>query len=171
MYKKILLIILFVCIGVLEAYDKNDKLEVLIMGKASKYIKWKDDNSKNFTITILNNPYENLFEDTFSNKKINKKPIKIKYINDVDELNTTNVLYIPISDKKNLPKILKKIKNKDILTVSKIKGFAQRGGIMQIYFLTQKVKLKINLNKSLKNNLKISSSLLKISDVVNRGKK
>jgi len=46
----------------LEAYDKNDKLEVLIMGKASKYIKWRDDNSENFTITILNNPYENLFE-------------------------------------------------------------------------------------------------------------
>jgi len=171
MYKMILLILLFICVNPLNAYDKNDKLEVLIMAKASKYIKWEEDSSENFIITILNNPYGDLFEKLLSNKKINNQPIKIKYISDIDELTRTNILYIPISDKKKLSSILEKIKNKNILTVSNMKGFVERGGIMQIYFISQRVKLKINLQESINNYLKISSSLLRISDVSNRGKK
>ena len=46
---------------------------------------------------------------------------------------------------------------KNILTISDLRGFAQKGGIIQIYSMSQKLKLNINLQKAQKENIKIIS--------------
>jgi len=99
-------------------------------------------------------------------KKIHNKPIELKYITNIDDLGTTNILYLPQSNTKNLLKILQKLQGKNILTVSDIRGFAEKKGMLQIYFVSQKPKLKINLDQAHKHKLKISLSLLRIADVI-----
>jgi len=164
MYK--LLLTFFLLLSSLNAYESEDKLKVVIIAKVAQFIKWKETSQPTFIITVLNNPYGELFEKTLAGKKIKNKNIEIKYIDTIDNLQTTNLLYIPVSSNKSLAMILEKTKGKNILTVSDIRGFADKEGIMQIYFASQKVKLRINLNAAKENNLKISSSLLRIADVV-----
>jgi len=38
--------------------------------------------------------------------------------------------------------------------------------MIQIYFVSQKLKLKINMNRVLKENLSIEPTLLRIADIV-----
>jgi len=114
----------------------------------------------------LNNPYGDLFNQILKEKKVRDKEILIKYIDSIDELKFTNILYIPVSNSRKLEDILVKTKNKNILTVSDIRGFADKKGIVQIYFVSQKVKMKINLDSATQNKLKISLSLLRIADVI-----
>lgn len=170
MHKLVIFIVISVFLTTLNAYESEDKLKVVIIGKVAKFIKWKDNNYDNFIITVLNNPYEKLFDKTFQNKKIKNKNIQIKYISNIDELTDTNILYIPPSNAKNLSDILSQLDGKNILTVSDIRGFAEKNGMMQIYFVSQKVKLKVNLDVAKRENLKISSSLLRIAKVIKEEK-
>ncbi|MEA3227873.1 MAG: YfiR family protein [Campylobacterota bacterium] len=161
-----LILAFFLFFSSLNAYESEDKLKVVIIAKVAKFIKWENKDYDNFIITVLNNPYGDLFDKTLHRKKIKNKTIEIKYIDDIDSLSDTNILYISTSDAKQLTTVLDKTKDKNILTVSDIRGFTDKDGIMQIYFSSQKVKLRINLKTATKENLKINSSLLRIADVI-----
>ncbi|MEA1917934.1 MAG: YfiR family protein [Campylobacterota bacterium] len=161
-----LLFTLMIFAFTVNANVSEDKLKVLIVGKVAKFISWEKSDNKNFVITILNNPFGDMFDKAFKGKKIKKKDVEIKYIDNIDQLGFTNILYISNKDSKNLDTILERVKGKNILTVSGIRGFAQKKGAMQIYFASQKVKLKINLDTAKEDNLKIKSSLLRIADVI-----
>ena len=161
-----LILILFLFFASLNAYESEDKLKVVIIAKVAKFIKWQNNSNDKFIITVLNNPYGDLFAKTLQGKKIKNKSIEIKYIENVKDLSQTNILYIPMTNTKDLNTILDKTKGKNILTISDIRGFADKKGIMQIYFASQKVKLRINLSTAKEDNLQISSSLLRIADVI-----
>jgi len=148
------------------AYQLENKLKVLIIGKVAKYISWQESDKDMFIITVLRDNDENLFDDIYQDKKIKHKPVSIRYIDDIKQLQKTDILYLSPSNSKNLPQILEQLKNKNIFTISDIRGFAEKGGMMQIYFASQRVKLKINLENTQQENFKIKSSLLRISDVL-----
>ena len=163
------ILVLLICIlacNPLYAYQSEDKLKAVIIGKLAKFITWQTDNSDEFVITVLNNPFDDLLDRLYKNKQIKKKPVKIRYINDITELSATHVLYIPHVSQRELDTILDNIKGKNIVTISDIRGFSQKKGMIQIYFVSQKVKLKINHDVSKNEDLKISSTLLRIATIV-----
>lgn len=164
---RVLLILIFILYSHLNAYESEDQIKAVIVGKVAKFIKWEDKQSENFVITILNNPFEKLFENIYKDKKIHSKNVEIKYIDNIDDLSFTNILYIPKMNTEKLKQILKKIENKNILTISDMRNFAIKGGIIQVNFHSQLAKLKINLAGASKENLQIKASLLSISDVIN----
>ena len=161
-----LIFLLLNTFSTLSAYDSEDKFQVVIIGKIAKYVNFPSDNHNNFVITVLNNPFENIFDETYKNKKIKSKPIKINYIDNIEDLKFTHILYIPKSNSLQLPEILKYTKNKNILTISDIRGFSQKGGMVQLSFVSQKLKIKINVDMAKKENLKIKSTLLRIVDII-----
>ena len=166
MFKTVFTFMLFIQGFSLFAYETENKLEILIISKVSKYIKWEEKPYESFKITVLQNSYGTLFDEIFLNEKINDKNVEISYIDDISQLEQTNILYIPESSAKDLENILATIENKNIVTISGIRGFAQKNGLIQIYFVSRKPKLKINLDTAKKENLKINASLLRISDVI-----
>jgi len=163
-------IILFLLLLVnLSAYESEDELKVILTGKVAKFITWQDNNSENrdkFVITVLRNPYTSLFDQKYKNKKIKDKDVVIKYIDDISKLSFTNILYIPKVNSVELETILRVSSKKNILTISSMRGFAQKGGAVQLFFISQKGSLKINLDVLTKENFKVKSSFVRISEVV-----
>ncbi len=167
---KICIYILIFFIIPLHAYESENKLKVVIVGKVAKYVTYNNNNFDTFRITILRNPFGELFDDVYKDKKIKSKPVRIKYIDEISELESTDILYIPKVNTVELSHILKETQNKNILTISDTRGFAQRGGIIQLYFVSQKLKLKINTNSAQLQDIKIKPTLLRIADVVKGNK-
>ena len=150
-----------------HAYETENKLIAVIIGKVSKFVTWKTSDNTTFNITILNNPFGSLLETIYKNKKIKNKSVEVNYIENIEQLSdNTQVLYIANVSHVQLALILKAVAGKNILTISDSRGFAEREGIIQISFISQKVKLKINRKISQQENLTISSSLLKIAKLV-----
>jgi len=149
----------------LTAYDADDSLKVSILEKATQFVSLKEKGDS-VTITVFNNAYGDLFERVFANKQINSKKVKIKYVNSIDKLDDATILYISNVNAENLAEILRRVEHKNILTVSDIRGFAEKGGIMQLYIVSQKAKLKINLDAANKEDIKIKASLLRIAEVI-----
>jgi hypothetical protein len=151
----------------LHGYESEEKLQAILLGKISNFITWQERaNSNEFVITIYKNPYGKLFENLYANSKVQNKKVRIEYISSLSDLSYTNLLFIPQINSSELESIFETIKNKNILTVSDIRGFAEKNGMIQIYFASQKPKLKINLRRVKEENIQIRSSLLNIADVI-----
>ena len=169
--KKLLKIvsIVFLFYSSLHSYESEDKLKAVIVGKVAKYIEFKESNSTAFTITVLNNQFNTLFDNIYHNKTIQSKPVKIKYIQEIDDLNSTDILFISSSNSWHIADILQKIEGREILSISDLRGFAQKGGVLQLYFLGQKLKLKMNLDALKRADLDVDNTLLRIVEIVKDG--
>lgn len=163
-----LLIVTFLLLSTLHATSSEDELKAVVVGKFSHFIKWMDeDNYKYFVITVFKNHSFDTYLDTiYEHKRIHKKPIKIRYVDNIEEVGFTHILYVTKHSQEEQKAILDYAQENSILTISENSGFAQRGGVIQLYFISQKIHLKINNEVAKKSNLKISSSLLSIAKIV-----
>ncbi len=167
MSKILILIVLFISLT-LEAYESEERLEAVIIGKVAKYISWKEHHRDFFVITVLNNQSLEIFKSIYKDKKIKSRPVKIKNIDNINDINSTDILYIPQINSIELDKILKKVKNKNILTISNIRGFAQKGGGLQLYFVKRKLKLKLNIDVMREEEFDVELPLLRIVEIQKR---
>ncbi|MCK9492265.1 MAG: YfiR family protein [Sulfurimonas sp.] len=150
----------------LFSYESENKIQALIIGKIAKFITWEDESRDTFIITMLHNSFGDTLEQVYKGKQIKGKNVEIRYISDIKEIQKTDVLYVSNVTSIELDEILLKLKNTNVLTISDLRGFAEKKGIVQIYFASQKPKLKINLTSAKEQNLQIKSSLLQIADVI-----
>lgn len=78
-----------------------------------------------------------------------------------------HILFISPSERANLPQILRSIGVQPVLTVGDFEGFAQRGGMIELFKDPEgKIRLRINLEAAKKMDLSTSAKLLLVADVV-----
>jgi hypothetical protein len=142
-------------------------LKSVIVGKIAKFIKWENDDGNDFIITIYKSRRSKMFfEKVYKNRKIQDRRVQIKLAQTVDEIGKSHILYIPNIGNREVDEVLRSTASKNILTVGDSKGFAERGGVIQLYFASRKIKFKINYETSKEQRVKISSTLLRISKVI-----
>lgn len=164
--KKIVFFILLFLYSNVIAYEEENKVICAITSKIAKFTQKNNSEINPYTITVLNNQFGNLFTEMFKEIQVNDKDVQIFYIDDINQLQSSNVLFIFDTPIDELTKIFSLIKNKRILTISTMRGFAQRGGMVQIYSQNQKLKLKINLDSVKKEGIYVNSALLRIASII-----
>jgi len=93
-------------------------------------------------------------------------------VTDIKDIGVSDILFITLNNPKEIKKAIKYAQEHSILSISEKRGFAQRGGIIQLGFVMQKPYLVINYDSSVKSKIKISSSLLAIAqDVIKKEEK
>ena len=136
----------------------------------AKFIEWPAKNREKFIITLIDeNPFDSLLDDLYKDKTIHGKSIWIRYVISLDEIKETDILFITLDNQHEVQKVIAYAQKNSILTISEQRGFAQRGGIIQLNFVMQKTQLKINYESALKSKIKISSPLLAIAKQVITG--
>ena len=152
-YKLSLFILLYagVFLFSLSAYAiDREKVQAKYLKSLSSNVIWPitsvQAKSASFDLCILG---ENNFKDYLERiytpqSKIQKKPVRVIYINKAEEATGCHVLFISLSEASNLESILAVINDKPIMTVSAIRGFIERKGLFQYYMKGTKVKIKGN---------------------------
>ena len=149
------------------ASNQERDLQAVFLGRFAQFIQWPDKQKEHFVITLIDeNPFDNLLDDLYKDKTIHGKPIKIHYITKIADINESDILFITLDSQKEIQKVINYAQEHSILTISAKRGFAQRGGIIQLGFVMQKTHLVINYDAALKSNIKISASLLAIAQNV-----
>jgi len=151
---------------ILHAYESEEKLKTVIIGKVAKYIVWKEHKSNTFVITVLNNEFSSLFDDVYKDRTIKNREVEIRYIKDIEELKDADILFISQKNLHDIDDILAKVKRKNLLTVSDLRGFAQKRGCIQLYFLGRKLKIKLNIDAMKAKNFKVDKRLIRVSEIV-----
>lgn len=80
-----------------------------------------------------------------------------------------NQLYVAASEHKDFVGLLQRAAAHPVLTISQIRGFADRGGMIQLYHDQNRIRFKINLAAVRSSGLDLGARLLDLAEVVGNG--
>ena len=152
--------------------------KALFIGKLANYVDWPENASvynagEPFIIGVLGeNPFlidrngkndgDNWLERAFldGNEKIRNKEVKIRYLSNIDEIPGCHLIYVSLSEKQNLDKIIAVARENMVLTVSDNDGFAKYGIHFNLLIKSGNMKYEINegaiKNSGFKANWRLS---------------
>lgn len=94
------------------------------------------------------------------------RPVAIERYRNVADLDYCHVLFISSSMDDQLPAILKRIKGWSLLTVGDVEGSARRGAMINFISVEDTIRFEVNVEAAQRANLRISSELLGLAQVV-----
>ena len=139
-------------------------------GKFIKYptTAFKDAQSEINLCVLGDDPFQGSLETLVKDETTQDRSIKVRYLQKVDEVPGCHTLFISTSEQAKLSYILSQIRGQPILTVSDIKDFVSRGGMIEFYRMENKVRFFVEPTTAIESGLKISARLLQLSNVVKK---
>ncbi len=117
-----------------------------------------------FGVCVLGkDPFGAVLDSTFSGETVDRQPIRIQRITDARDARPCRILFISRSEDKKLNDILSSLDDEEVLTVSDIPDFSQRGGMIQFVWEGDTVRFEVNLHAAKSAGLVLSSDLLKVA--------
>jgi hypothetical protein len=148
-------------------------MKAVALEKIALFISWpgntlKEGAAQEFVIGVLgNNPFGDILENVFKDKKIKDRKVKIIYVTKIQELTGCQLLFIPKIKTTELKKVLDNLKGKPVLTISDTEGFAEAGCFINFYEFENKLRFEINQKGLVNAGFTIDYRLLKVSKVLN----
>ncbi len=94
-------------------------------------------------------------------------PIQVQRLNEIQDSDHCQMLFIGKSETENIPHILDYLFGRPILTVSEIKDFAQhQGGMIEFYKKNNKIRFYIAHSVVKNASLQMSANLLRIATII-----
>ncbi|WP_263833937.1 YfiR family protein [Sulfurospirillum oryzae] len=151
--------------------DEERKLEAAFLGRFASYIDWEAKSKEYFIITLIDeNPFGSILNNLYIDKRIKGKPVLVRLVRKVEEIGLTDLLFITLNTQKDRLEAIRYAQEHSILSISESRGFAGSGGIIQLNFVDQKIRITINHDAATRSGIKIASPLLSVATVLQRGK-
>lgn len=169
-----LLLIHFITLPVVALADNNEEtrqeynLKAVFIYNFSRYIQWNEvKDTGPFEIAVIGdseiiNPLNNIAVK----KLVNDRKIFIKHFQDISDINSCHILFIPESKIKHMDEILEKVKQYNTLTIADSEGAAVKGVAINFVMVKEKIKFELNSLAIDRVGLKVSSQLKKIAILV-----
>ncbi len=169
----LVLCIFFVHTPYLRAQDASKEYAIKA-GMLYNFLKfvdtWPDASNitKNKKVTVCiygNDPFGGALRP-IQKRKVRGMPIQLQKNISLDNITSCDLVFIGTSERNALDSVLSAVGNAPVLTVSDIRGFAARGGV--IGFVTQGGKVRFEVNKKAMGNsgIRLSAKLLELATIV-----
>ena len=134
----------------------------------TRYIQWPHtEGSESFDIGILGqSEIVKHLEEIAKKKTVKNKKMAIKHLDHIEDIQDCEIVFVSASRGEDLDRILQNIGDKNILTISDTKGFAQRGIAINFIIEQGKMKFEINTRALERAGLVVSSQLQKLAILV-----
>ncbi|MFZ9470695.1 MAG: YfiR family protein [Rickettsiales bacterium] len=147
--------------SVLPKQKSYYELSAEILVNFIKLVEWSTNEEKKICI-IENDPIMSYLKNMIKDKK-NLILIQ-KYENDF--LDECSVLYVGDNYEGYLNRLISRVKNKPILSISGQKNFAENNGIVQFLLRNNRVEFIINKKQMKLSTLKIDNLILQNSEII-----
>ena len=136
----------------------------------AKFVEWPSGAFVNADAPLLiciagANPFGDALA-ALTGKTVGSHPVEVRHYPAATGLESCHVVFIGRAEQGRFKAILAKLGRLPILTVSDIGDFAQVGGMIGLVEAEQRIRFDINLTASRQANLKLSSQLLKLANIV-----
>jgi|SRR5688572_3527963 len=137
----------------------------------AKYVEWPpgafEKKETPITLGILGeDPFGATLEKTLKDREAQDRKFEIVRFRDLGEVKRCHILFVPKTEKANVPEILKAVEGWATLTVGESEGFAAAGGLVNILIEKERPRLEINTEAADKAKLTIQAKLLKVATLV-----
>ncbi len=142
-------------------------LKAAFIEKFTHFVEWPDDSKKVFKLCVIgDNPFNGALQNLATLSRIKNKPAVFDNIENADSAQGCAMLFIDTSNQPFLRKILERLHNSPVLTISDTPGFAQQGVMINFIRKDSKIHFEINPEAAQAAGLKISSRLLKLATII-----
>lgn len=105
-------------------------------------------------------------KQTLYGRKVNGRKITVKAVDEADNLESSSILYIGLTDDRSAAAALARVAQVPVLTVGESARFTQIGGIVRMYREDTKLRFEVNLERSHRVQLRFSSKLLSLGKII-----
>ncbi len=174
--RAVLSLLLTLSIGVASVFAMTESgstvsseylLKAAFIYKFINFVEWpapllQQDNYY-FNLCILGkNPFGEAIY-VFEGKEIRNRILRVRLISSPSEAKQCRILYISPSNRKVVKRIINKIASQPVLTIGDFKGFSEKGGMINLIKISNRIRFEINLSSARKAGLRISSKLLRLA--------
>ncbi len=155
--------------------DREYPIKAMYLYNFAKYVRWPErpvhnasDGRKWFTIGIVGrSAIVGPLREIASQRQMQDRNVRLVSVQGAADLEHCQMVFVPSSEAKGfVATILPDTPAKPVLLVGESPGFATRGGMINFYTASNRVKFEINPTKAEAAKLKISSKLLRLGKIV-----
>jgi len=137
----------------------------------AKFVEWPPQVFKTardpIAICVLGkNPVGNVLDEVVAGKAVEGRTFLVRQINEFNPGCNCQILFVSASERKRFHPMAASMKGAGILTVGEAQDFAAEGGVINFKLEAGRIRLEINLEAAEQSQLRISSKLLSLAQIV-----
>lgn len=149
----------------------EDQLKAAYLSNFPLFVEWPESAfrtpSSPVELCLLGrHPLQDELDALAPAKTAKGRPLMVRRIVDREALSGCHLVFIPASEDTYLASILASIQGTPVLTVGETESFGKRGGMVVLSVRKNHLRFGVNLGAVERTELKISSKLLRLADVV-----
>lgn len=162
------------CTGLLAQVYKETEVKAAFLFQFTRYVDYpasafENDNAP-FVMGVLGkSAITDALQKAVQGKNVGGRTIVVRQENIGTQLRQCHLLFIPKSQSRHLPEVLKVLDDAPVLTVGESAGFAAQDGIIGFFIEQDRLRFEINLKAARRAHLTISSKLLSLARIVEGG--
>ena len=165
---------LLLLLGLAAPARAQDVTEVGLKGaflfNFARFTEWPADSlpaDSTVSACVLGDPaVGDAFARQVKGKQVGGRTVNVTIIDAVSPLPVCHLLYLSGISRTRIGEIVAKLREVPVLTVSDVEEFTKRGGIIQFFVESGKMRFRINARSARRARLLLSSRLLALADVV-----
>lgn len=137
----------------------------------AKFVDWPVDAFKSPADPIViclfgPNPFGNSLEEAVDRKVVAGRTFVVRRISDAPRAGSCHILFVASSEQKHFKALSPELAIIGVLIVGESPGFAAETGIVNFKLEGGRVRIEINVHAAERANLRISSKLLSLAEIV-----
>jgi hypothetical protein len=112
-------------------------------------------------------PFAGALDQAVNGRTVQGKSFAVRQLVDIQQMGTCQIVFVSSSERKRLPSILQ-TKAPGVLTVGECDNFTAEGGIVNFRIEDGTVRIQINVDAAAQQQLRISSKLLSLAEIVRK---
>lgn len=151
--------------------DREYQVKAAFLFNFTQFVEWPtgalDGTNSPFVIGLLGeNPFGNYLQDIIAGESVNGHPLTIHQYKNVDEIKVCHIVFINSAEIRHVKEITTALRGRNILTVSDAANFIESGGMIRLAMSNNKIRVQVNPVRAKEVDLRISSKLLGVADIV-----
>lgn len=177
-HRKLLLVSVAVSIllgfssGLLAADNRTEyRIKAAFLFNFARFVEWPDSKLENddspFQICVYgDDPFGEVLDQTVRGKTIGDHPLAVRRPEKIAELRSCEIVYISSAESPRFRSVIQALEGSSSLLVNDHPDFINQGGMIRFVIVDRKLRFEINPDAAKREQLKISSKLLRVAKIV-----
>lgn len=153
--------------------DAEQHVRAQFVYNFANFVEWPNDAFANaetpITICLFGQVRFAPYLYTFNGSLIGNRVLEVQQSNKIEEIRSgCHVLYVGQDERVRLPNFWQEIQYLYVLSIGDRDGFADKGGIINIFRTDDRVRFDVNIENAIVNGLFLDSDLLALARVIKR---
>jgi len=151
-----------------QAVSQEYQMKAMYLRKIPSFVEWPPSAANTSKAafqmcTVGDYPFGARLAQEVGGVTVSGRRIELRWARKEQELDSCEMVFFSRSEAKHYGKFLDGLKGKSVLTVGESEGFLEAGGMVELSFENDRLRMEVNLVAARNANLKVDARLLALA--------